>query len=111
VEAEKYRPNTAGLRRGGGRPKGVPNKMTTAVKDVIAGAAEELGGMARLVEWAQSSPKNEAAFWTMIYPKLLPLQLTGADGGAIVIQHVERRLVEHAPLVIDVEPVERHASH
>lgn len=27
-----------------GRAKGMPNKLTKAVKDIIAGAAEELGG-------------------------------------------------------------------
>jgi hypothetical protein len=80
VETEKYRRNTAGLRKGGGRPKGVPNKMTTAVKDVIAGAAQELGGQRRLVEWAQEAPENERAFWAQIYPKLLPLQVNGDVG-------------------------------
>lgn len=70
-----------GLRFGGagpGRPKGVPNKITTAAKDAIAQAAEKLGGTNRLVEWAQEDPANERAFWSSIYPKLLPLQVNGA---------------------------------
>lgn len=33
-----------GVKTGGGSRKGVPNKLTKAVKDIIAGAAEELGG-------------------------------------------------------------------
>lgn len=61
-----------------GRPKGVPNKITTAAKDAIAQAAEKLGGTDRLVEWAQEDPANERAFWSSIYPKLLPLQVNGA---------------------------------
>jgi hypothetical protein len=68
---------------GPGRPKGVPNKTTAAAKDAIAQAAEALGGSARLVEWAQSDPLNERAFWSSIYPKLLPLQVTGEGGGAV----------------------------
>ena len=33
--------------------------------------------------WAKSDPANERAFWSTIYPKLLPLQLTGEGGGPI----------------------------
>lgn len=61
-----------------GRPKGVPNKTTQVAKDAIAQAAEALGGSTRLVAWAQEDPKNEAAFWTSIYPKLLPLQVNAS---------------------------------
>lgn len=71
---------------GPGRPKGVPNKMTTAAKDAIAQAAEMLGGTNRLVTWAKLDEKNEYAFWTSIYPKLLPLQVTGEGGGPLTVQ-------------------------
>jgi len=74
---------------GPGRPKGSVNKTTRAVKEVIAQAAEQLGGQDRLVVWAQSDPKNEAAFWTSIYPKLLPKELTGTDGAQLFPQRVE----------------------
>lgn len=62
---------------GPGRPAGVPNKTTQAAKDAIAQAASALGGSERLVEWAKEDPKNEHAFWATIYPKLLPLQVSG----------------------------------
>ena len=75
---------------GPGRPKGVPNKMTMAVKDAIAQAAEQLGGVNRLVEWAREDPLNERAFWSSIYTKLLPLQVTGANGDAIKTDNVWR---------------------
>lgn len=65
---------------GPGRPKGVPNKATQTVKAAIAAAAEGLGGAERLIAWAQEDPVNERAFWVSIYPKLLPLQVTGEDG-------------------------------
>ncbi|XAI96508.1 hypothetical protein [Microcystis phage Mae-JY35] len=70
-------------RRGAGRPKGSPNKTTRAAKDAIAFAAEELGGGERLAAWAKEAPENEKAFWTNIYPKLLPMQVTGEDGGPV----------------------------
>lgn len=71
---------------GPGRPAGVPNKLTTAAKTAIELAAEGLGGAARLQAWAQSDPLNERAFWTQIYTKLLPLQVTGEDGKPLVPQ-------------------------
>lgn len=61
----------------------MPNKVTIAVKDAIALAAEGLGGTDRLIAWAKEDPKNEAAFWSGIFPRLIPVALTGADGGAI----------------------------
>jgi hypothetical protein len=41
-------------------------------------AAEKLGGCKRLVDWAKEDPKNEHAFWSSIYPKLIPLNVTGS---------------------------------
>lgn len=80
--------------RGRGRPKGAENKMTRAVKDVIASAAEELGGQSRLVAWVREDPKNESAFWTTIYPKLLPKEVSGLDGRDLFPQRVELVAVE-----------------
>jgi len=68
---------------GPGRPKGVPNKMTIAAKEAIAIAADKLGGADRLVAWAQEDPANERVFWGTIYPKLLPLQVSGEGGGPV----------------------------
>jgi hypothetical protein len=70
---------------GPGRPKGSPNKTTAAAKDAIAQAAAELGGANRLVSWAKEDPKNEHAFWATIYPKLLPLQVSGEGGGPVSV--------------------------
>lgn len=68
---------------GKGRPKGAVNKTTAAAKDVIAQAAEKLGGMKRLVDWVKEAPENEKVFWGSIYPKLLPIQVSGEGGGPI----------------------------
>ena len=73
---------------GRGRPKGTPNKMTMQAKEAISYAAEGLGGAERLVEWAKEDPQNEKVFWAQIYPKLLPLQVTGNNGGPIQTETV-----------------------
>jgi len=70
---------------GPGRPKGLENKTTRSVKEAIELAAEGLGGKQRLIAWCQEDPLNERAFWTTIYPKLLPLQVTGEGGGPILV--------------------------
>ena len=83
-----------GGRKTGGRVGGTPNRMTTAAKDAIALAADTLGGTERLAAWARSSAVNERAFWTQIYPRLLPHEVTGENGRAllpvIVTQIIER---------------------
>lgn len=66
-----------GTPKTGGRKAGTPNKMTQAAKDAIAYAATQLGGADRMVSWAREDPANERMFWGTIYPKLLPIQLTG----------------------------------
>jgi hypothetical protein len=72
-----------------GRPKGSPNKIGKEAKEVIALAAAELGGQKRLVKWAKSDPLNERAFWTTIYPKLIPVTLSGAgENGEIIFKTI-----------------------
>lgn len=73
---------------GPGRPKGSQNKATRAVKDAILDAADALGGTARLAEWAKEDPKNEATFWASIYTKVLPKELTGAEGSDLFPREV-----------------------
>ena len=60
-----------------------PAKTTLLAKEAIAIAAQGLGGTERLIEWAKEDPLNERAFWSSIYTKLLPLQVSGVDGDAI----------------------------
>ena len=66
---------------GQGRPKGVPNKLTSDVKAMILAALGKAGGIDYLV--AQSG-KNPAAFLTLV-GKVLPLQMTGANDGPVMI--------------------------
>lgn len=78
--------NLVGKGRIGGRAKGTPNKVTRSVKEAIEYAANGLGGADRLVSWAKEDAANERVFWGQIYPKLLPLQVTGEGGGAVILQ-------------------------
>lgn len=70
---------------GKGRPKGVPNKTTTQIKEMIIAALDKSGGVKYLCEQAE---KNPAAFMTLI-GKVLPLQVTGEDGGPIQVTRIE----------------------
>jgi hypothetical protein len=79
---------------GKGRRKGVQNKVTVMAKNVIADVAHRLGGADRMLEWVQTNPENERVFWGTIYPKLLPLQVTGGDEGSNPITMVIRKVVD-----------------
>lgn len=63
--------------RGRGRPLGAKSKVSKAAKEVIAQAAEAMGGADRLLAWTKEAPENEKAFWTTIYPKLVSLTVSG----------------------------------
>jgi hypothetical protein len=84
-------------RPGQGRPKGSLSKTTRTAKEAISLAAEGLGGAERLIAWVQEDPLNERAFWSTIYPKLLPLQVNGPGAnGEHLFQAIERRIVDPA---------------
>lgn len=91
-----------GNKPGPGRPKGAPNKLGKAAKDAIAEAAEQLGGVNRLVSWSKEDPLNERAFWTSIYPKLIPVQIAGdKDNPLRTITRIERVILERRTVASD----------
>jgi hypothetical protein len=66
----------------GGSRKGKPNKLTRDLKEMILGALSAGGGQ----KWLeQQMAANPAAFMTLI-GKVLPLQVSGADGGPVTFQ-------------------------
>lgn len=90
-------PKRGGARPGAGRPKGVPNRTTTAIKDMIIKALDTAGGEKYLAEQAD---KNPAAFLTLV-GKVLPMQLTGDPENPVAVSHDtpegwEKRLSEAA---------------
>ncbi len=60
---------------GQGRPKGCLNKNTQAIRDMIAQALDEAGGVDYLIECAQD-PKTRAAFLRLV-GKVMPIQVSG----------------------------------
>lgn len=72
-----------------GTRKGVPNKNTAAIKDMILQALDKAGGSEYLARQADETP---AAFMALV-GKVLPLQLTGKDGGAMVFEKIVREIV------------------
>ncbi len=65
----------------GGSRKGIPNKTTKALKDMILGALSAAGGEKYLQIQALENP---SAFMTLL-GKVLPMSLAGPDGGDMKI--------------------------
>jgi hypothetical protein len=59
------------LKNTGGRPKGAPNKITKALKDMILGALDDAGGQEYLLEQAHKNPK---AFLSLV-GRVLPSEI------------------------------------
>lgn len=70
-----------GKRAGAGRPKGSLDKGNALIRDMLAQALDELGGVQYLVECGRDS-RTKAAFLGLI-GKMLPMQVTGEGGGPV----------------------------
>jgi hypothetical protein len=57
-----------------GRPKGVPNKLTTAAKEAFALAFEGVGGVEKLTEWGRENPGE----FFKLYARLIPIDVSGS---------------------------------
>ena len=95
------RPFVKGQPKSAGRKKGSQNVHTRMVRWVIGEVARQIGGVDRLTAWVKEEPQNEFAFWTQIYPRLLPLQVQGAGArGEIEVnvklsrEEMMKRLIE-----------------
>ncbi|GEM_PF-3405019 len=71
-----------GPRPGAGRPKGVPNRLTTEVKDMVRAALDKAGGVDYLVTQATENPK---AFLTLV-GKLMPLDVNSTSNVAVTLK-------------------------
>ena len=80
----KVKPSNAGK----GRGKGNVNKVTAAIKDMIEGALQDVGGRSYLARQAEENP---TAFMGLL-GKILPKDITlgGAGGGPVSIEVVKR---------------------
>lgn len=79
MEASKVVKKAAPPNAGKGRPKGVPNKVTKAVKEMILGALDDAGGQEYLVRQATENP---VAFMTLV-GKVLPLDVNATVAATV----------------------------
>lgn len=66
---------------GPGRPKGVPNKFTMQLKEMILGALDDAGGRVYLCQQAQDNPGPFLA----LVGKVLPMTLVGDKDNPLTI--------------------------
>lgn len=81
-----------GARPGGGRPKGSLDKGNALIREMIAQALDQVGGVEYLAETALT---HQAAFLALV-GKVMPVQITGEGGGPVQYQKVERSIVDPA---------------
>lgn len=76
-----------------GSRKGIPNRNTAQLKEMILGALDRSGGVDYLVERA-NDPKTAAAFLSLI-GKVLPMTIQGpGENGEHAFTVIERRIVK-----------------
>ena len=63
----------------GGRTKGVPNKISAAVKDNVLAVFNRLDGTSGMAEWAK---ENKTEFYK-IYARLLPTDVDVEHSGSV----------------------------
>lgn len=78
-------PVKAGI-AGPGRPKGIPNKNTAAIKDMIREALDGAGGVDYLIERAQD-PRTASAFLGLV-GKVLPMTVVGDKDNPLITEIV-----------------------
>ena len=79
VETSKRKPPRAGM----GRPKGIPNKSTAAIKEMLLASLDSVGGQEYFRKQAEENPHAYMSLIGKIIPSEVKSQITGADGGPI----------------------------
>lgn len=77
--------NAAPPNAGKGRVKGVPNKTTALLKDAILKAAEQAGDKDGLIGYLTTQAKANPGPFMALLGKVLPMQVTGEDGGPLQV--------------------------
>ena len=81
---------------GPGRPKGLQNKTTTLLKDALLQAATQAGGKDGMIGYLTAQANANPQSFLPLLGKVLPLQLTGADGGDIQYR-ITREVIDRRP--------------
>ena len=77
----------------GGSRKGIPNKTTAQLKDMILGALDQSGGVEYLVERA-NDPRTASAFLSLV-GKVLPMTVAGdKDNPLQAVLKIERVIID-----------------
>lgn len=85
IMAESFK---KGGKAGPGRPKGLPNKATKELKELILGALDAAGGVDYLTERARD-PRTASAFLGLV-GKVLPMTVQGAGPNG---EHIFKKIV------------------
>ena len=72
----------------GGRRRGTPNRTTALLKDAILEAATNAGGVGGLVGYLEQQAKDSPQSFLQLLGKVLPMQVTGDDGGPVIFKTV-----------------------
>ena len=72
-------------RKTGGRQKGTPNKLPSDLKLAILMAAEAAGGDGGMVGYLTLQAQENPGPFMSLLGKVLPMQVTGEDGGALKV--------------------------
>ena len=68
---------------GPGRPKGLQNRTTAAVKEALGMAFEGIGGVARLQTWAEENTTEFYKLWSKLIPVEVKAEHSGPGGGPV----------------------------
>lgn len=94
VKKTKRKPSgAAAMGAGPGRPKGVPNKTTTLLKDAIILAAEKHGqdgkGKDKLVGYCRMLAADEPKAFATLLGRVLPMHIEGTgENGEVLFKTV-----------------------
>ena len=96
------KPFQAGQAAGPGRPKGIPNKVSQTLKEMILGSLDRVGGEEYL---AKLAIENSSAYAGLI-GKVLPTTLaTDESNGGVGVQLVFRREIVYPNGHVEIEGV------
>ena len=88
-----------GLPKTGGRQKGTPNRVTSAVRDAILAAFQKVGGEDYLVKVAREDPRTFCTLLARILPRDVSIDVPGDQPTTIAdiaLRASERRRAREA---------------
>ncbi len=86
-----------GGKAGPGRPKGLQNKTTLAVKEALTLAFEGVGGVPALIEWGQNNPDLFFPLWVKLLPQEVKadIEINGGLAALLAAARERRQLTDN----------------